>query len=138
MPGRIVSLAVQPGDHVHAGQPLAQLRSADAAQAASDAAKAATVWNTARAALARTTDLYEHKVNAARDVEQARNDEAQASAELSRARSRVNQLGLAGGAVSDMYVLRAPIGGVIIDRSANPGAALTPCGVQVAPTRSPC
>ncbi len=124
--GRIVSLAVQPGDHVHAGQPLAQLRSADAAQAASDAAKAATAWNTARASLARTTDLYEHKVNAARDVEQARNDEAQARAELARARSRVNQLGLTAGAVSDTYVLRAPIGGVVIDRAANPGAEVRP------------
>lgn len=124
--GRIISLAVQPGDHVRIGQPLAELRSADAAQAASDAAKAATVWNTASASLARSTDLYEHKVNALRDVEQARNDEAQARAELARARSRVRQLGLAAGSVSDTYVLRAPIGGVIIDRTANPGAEVRP------------
>lgn len=124
--GRIMSLAVQPGDHVRAGQPLAELRSADAAQAASDAAKAATAWNTTRATLARTTDLFEHQVNAARDVEQARNDEALARAELARARSRLQQLGLGAGAVSDTYVLRAPIAGVVIDRAANPGAEVRP------------
>ena len=124
--GRIISLVVQAGDHVRAGQPLANLRSADAAQAASDAAKAATAWRTAQASLARSTDLFEHKVNAARDVEQARNDEALARAELARARSRVDQLGLAAGAISDTYVLRAPIAGVIIDRAANPGSEVRP------------
>ena len=124
--GRIISLVVQPGDHVRVGQPLATLRSADAAQAASDAAKAATAWNTAQAALSRSTDLFDHKVNSAREVEQARNDEAFARAELARARSRVNQLGLAPGSASDTYVLRAPITGVIIDRAANPGAEVRP------------
>ena len=124
--GRIISLSVQPGDHVRAGQALAALRSADAAQAASDAVKAATAWHTAQAALARSTDLFEHKVNAARDLEQARNDEALARAELARARSRLNQLGLGTGGVSDTYVLRAPIAGVVIDRAANPGAEVRP------------
>ena len=124
--GRIMSLAAQPGDHVKAGQPLAELRSADAAQAATDAAKAATAWKTTQASLARAADLFEHKVNAARDVEQARNDEALARAELARARSRLNQLGLGGAGVSDTYVLRAPIAGVVIDRAANPGAEVRP------------
>ena len=124
--GRIVSLDAQPGDHVHAGQALAQLRSADAAQAASDASKALTTWNTSRAALTRATDLYDHKVIAARDLEQVRNDEAQAHAEVQRARARADQLGVSAGSISDTYILRAPVGGVVIDRVANPGAEVRP------------
>jgi cobalt-zinc-cadmium efflux system membrane fusion protein len=124
--GRITTLVVQAGDHVRAGQALAEVRSADAAQASSDAAKAATVWQASRTAFARATDLYEHKVIAARDLEQARNDEAQAHAEAERARARAAQLGLNAGGVSDRYVLRTSVAGVVLDRTTNPGAEVRP------------
>jgi cobalt-zinc-cadmium efflux system membrane fusion protein len=124
--GRIVRLLVQAGDHVRAGQPLAELRSADAGQATSDVAKATNAWSLARTALARAADLYEHKVIAAKDLEQARNDEAQARADVERARARASQLGMAGAGVSDAFILRAPVAGVVIDRTANPGAEVRP------------
>lgn len=124
--GRIVTLLAKPGDRVRAGQPLATLRSGDAAQSTSEVAKARALATTSRAALARATDLYDHKVIAARELEQARNDEAQARAEESRARARAAQLGLSAGTVSDAFVLRAPIAGVVIDRAANPGAEVRP------------
>lgn len=128
--GRIVSLEAQPGDHVSAGQPLAVVQSADAAQATSDAAKALTAWQAAQVALRRQTDLYAHKVVAARDLEQARSDEAQARAEYARSRARAQQLGLGASSVSDRYTLRAPIDGVVIDRAANPGAEVRPDNAQ--------
>ena len=124
--GRVISLDAQPGDRVRAGQPLAHVRSSDAAQATSDLAKALTTWHTAQATLARTTDLFEHKVVAAREVEQARNDEATARAEHARARARAGQLGMRGEVVSDTYVLRAPIDGVVLDRTATPGGEVRP------------
>ena len=120
--GRIESLDVHAGDHVHAGQPLAHLRSADAVQATSDLAKARAAWMASRAALTRMTDLYEHKVSAARDLEQAKSDEAQARAEYERTQARTHQLGLGATSVSDVYVLRAPVDGVVVERTANPGA----------------
>lgn len=129
--GRIVTVMAQPGDHVREGAPLAQLRSADVGQASSDAAKAETAWNTSRAALARASDLFEHKVIAARELEQARNDEAQAHAEAERSRARAAQLGMRGPGVSDTYVLRAPVSGVVIDRAANSGAEVRPDNGQV-------
>ena len=124
--GRIVTLDVQPGDHVHVGQALAHVRSVDAAQASSDASKAAAAWSTSQATLKRAMDLFEHKVIAARDLEQARNDEAQAHAEFDRTRARATQLGLTADGVSDSYVLRAPLAGVVLDRPANPGAEVRP------------
>jgi cobalt-zinc-cadmium efflux system membrane fusion protein len=124
--GRIVSLDVRAGDRVRSGQPLAHLRSADAVQATSDAAKALAAWNAARAALVRTTDLFEHKVSAARELEQAKADESQARAEYERSQARARQLGMGTTGVSDAYVLRAPVDGVVVERTANPGAEVRP------------
>jgi cobalt-zinc-cadmium efflux system membrane fusion protein len=128
--GRILSLDVRPGDRVQTGQPLAHVRSADAVQATSDAAKALAAWNMARAALTRTTDLYEHKVIAARELEQARSDESQTRAEYERSLARARQLGMATTGVSDVYVLRAPMDGVVVERAANPGAEVRPDNAQ--------
>jgi cobalt-zinc-cadmium efflux system membrane fusion protein len=128
--GRIVSLDAQPGDRVHVGQPLARVRSADAAQATADVTKAFSAWRTARSTLARATDLYEHKVISARELEQARNDEGQAHAEFERASARARQLGMGTAGISDVFVLRAPVSGVVIDRAANPGAEVRPDNAQ--------
>lgn len=125
--GRVVSVDVRPGDRVSAGQSIAHIRSPDAALAASDVSKAAASLRVTRAALARTSDLFEHKVSSARELEQARADEAQSRAEYERARARATQLGGPGiGVVSDIYVLRAPIAGVVIDRATNAGAEVRP------------
>lgn len=124
--GRIVSLDVRAGDRVRAGQPLAHIRSADAVQATSELAKARAAWMATHAALTRVSDLYEHKVSAARDLEQARSEEAQARAEYERAQVRARQLGVASTSVTDTYVLRAPVDGVVVDRSTNPGAEVRP------------
>ena len=65
----------------------------------------------------------------ARELEQARNEEAQAHAEATRAPARAAQLGLSGH-ISDTFVLRAPVSGVILDRTANPGAEVRPDNAQ--------
>jgi cobalt-zinc-cadmium efflux system membrane fusion protein len=108
---------------VRAGQPLAHIVSSDLAQASSDLAKADAAVTQTAATLARVEDLYNHHVVAQRELEQATSDAAQAQAEQRRARARVQQLGSsASDNVSSDFILRAPIGGEIVDRSVNPGA----------------
>jgi len=128
--GRIASLDAALGDVVAAGAPLAHIVSADMAQAASDFTKARAAAAQTAAALARQEDLYQHHVAALRDLEQARSDDQQARAELARARSRLTALGADGSlgdaGVSSTYILRAPIAGVVVDRTANPGAEVRP------------
>ena len=124
--GRIASLDAAQGDEVAPGAPLAHIVSADLAQAASDFAKARAIAAQARAALARVEDLYQHHVAALKDVEQARSDDQQTEAELTRARARITALGADGGGPTSQYVLRAPIGGVVVDRAVNPGAEVRP------------
>lgn len=128
--GRIASLDAGMGDVVAVGAALAHIVSGDLAQAVSDFTKARAAAAQMAAALARAEDLYQHRVAPLRDVEQARSDNQQAKAELARTRSRLTVLGADGmsgdGGVSSEYVLRAPIGGVVVDRTANPGAEVRP------------
>lgn len=123
--GRIRELLAAPGDRVAAGGSLATITSSDMAQAASDQAKAAAALAQASAALTRAEDLYAHKVIALKDLEQARSDAAQAAAENDRAAQRTAQLGGSSGVRGD-FILRSPIGGDVIDRTANPGAEVRP------------
>ncbi len=124
--GRITELLVQAGDRVVAGQALARLISADAGQASSDLDKSRAVVAVVDAALARANDLYTNHVIALRELEQARSDAAQAHAEEGRARDRVSQLGLQRTGASTEFVLRAPIAGIVVERTVNPGAEVRP------------
>jgi len=122
--GRIRRLLAEPGARVTAGQPLAIIGSSDMAQAASDLAKADAGLTQATAAVNRARDLYEHQVIARKDLEQAESDAATARAEAARARQRVELLG--NGGEQGEFLLRAPIAGSVVQRTANPGAEVRP------------
>jgi cobalt-zinc-cadmium efflux system membrane fusion protein len=124
--GRVGSLDAAPGDEVARGAALAHIISADLGQAASDLVKARAAAAQSRATVARVRDLYEHRVAALKELEQARADDAQAAAELQRARSRLTALGVDTAAVGEPYVLRAPLAGVVVERLVNPGAEVRP------------
>lgn len=123
--GRVRSLDAATGDRVAAGSALAHIVSSDVAQAQSDLMRAEAAFTTTSASLVRARDLFAHQVIAQRELQQAINDSAQARAEQDRAQARVRQLG-AGPSVGQEYVLRAPIGGEVVDRSANPGMEVRP------------
>jgi cobalt-zinc-cadmium efflux system membrane fusion protein len=120
--GRVVTVDVQLGDRVGPGQALAHIASGDVAQAQSELAKAEATLTVATAARARARDLYEHKVIALKDLQQAESDEAQARAERDRALARVRLLGGATDSVSQTFVLRCPLAGTVVERALNPGA----------------
>lgn len=119
--GRVQSLDVEPGARVAAGQPLAHILSGDFAQAESDLARAEAAWRQATAALTRARDLFQHQVISQRDLDQAVADEATAHAERDRAAARSRQLGGQGTGIGQEFILRAPIAGEVVQRSANPG-----------------
>ncbi len=124
--GRISGLDAVLGSSVEPGSPLARIVSGDLAQARSDLEKSNAVMSQAQATLLRTRDLYEHHVAARKDLEQAESDATQARAEAARARARIEQLGSGYGGVTGEYVLRSPIRGQVIDRTANPGMEVRP------------
>jgi membrane fusion protein, heavy metal efflux system len=120
--GRVLTVDVQLGDRVVAGQALAHIASGDVAQAQSELAKAEAALTVTTAAQARARDLYEHRVIALKDLQQAESDEAQARAERDRALAHVRLLGGASDSVSQVFLLRCPIAGTVVERTLNPGA----------------
>jgi cobalt-zinc-cadmium efflux system membrane fusion protein len=133
--GRVTRVMAQLGDSVEQGQPLVELDSPDAdaaistflqAQAAERQAEATLAK--ARADLARTTDLYEYKAIAEKDLLSARNDLAQATEGLEsahaardQARRKLELLGLTPKGSRQPVFVRAPLSGKIIEVNVAPG-----------------
>jgi cobalt-zinc-cadmium efflux system membrane fusion protein len=125
--GRVTRLLVQPGDRVAAGQPLVQIDSPDFAAAAADVAKSRADLQLKEKAYARAGELFKAEVIARKDFENSESDLRQSEAEHNRGRLRLRNLDPvmsdAGGSV---YALRAPIAGIVAERSVNPGTEVRP------------
>lgn len=123
--GRVVKIAVQAGDKVAAGQPLAWLDAPDYSGARADLAKVNADLHLKQTNFARAKELYDGGVIALKDYQVAENDLRQDEAEVRRARGRLRNLA-AAGADGDRFALRAPIAGVVTERQLNPGAEVRP------------
>ena len=123
--GRVTKLIARPGDAVSAGAPLAEMMSPDFGQAQADARKAQAALALATQALARQKELNAHGVSSAKDLEQAQADEQSARAEADRAVGRLAAYGH-GVAGDNLFVLKSPTAGVVVERHLNPGQELRP------------
>ena len=135
--GRVVAVRVAPGDRVAVGQVLATLQSPEAGMAQADLAKARAEVNSqqaqatyAKAARDRAERLLALKAiprqeyeRAVADDELARAALSQAEAELRRAQSTAEQLGAASSSNGEI-VLRSPLAGVVLTRTAVPGSVV--------------
>lgn len=135
--GRVLAVHVQAGDHVSAGQALVTLESTDAGMAQADVTKATAELSSrraqaeyARSARARAERLLALKAIPRQDYERAIADDelaqsslAGAQAELRRARSTAAQLG-AVSSTSGEIVIRSPMRGVVLARTAVPGTVV--------------
>ncbi len=120
--GRIERILAPLGARVARGDPLAEIVSPDVGQAASDLSKAEADLSAARAEHERQRELFEAHAGAQRDLEAAESAFRKAEAERDRAREKARLLGApAGAAVSQKFLLRAPIAGEIVARNVNPG-----------------
>lgn len=122
--GRVTQLVAEPGSAVQAGDVLAWLDSPDFALARADASKAAADVALKRKALQRARALTDLGVLARKDLESAEADSAQAAAEAERAQTVLKNL--APRADGSRYALRAPIAGIVVDRTINPGMQVRP------------
>ena len=124
--GRVHEVLVALGDRVRRGQVLATIDSPDLAQAYDDDDKAAA----AAALAARLLGYQEEQVRigaaSERDLEQARSENAQASAEYTRTRARLRAMGAGEGdhAGGRLLAVRAPVDGAITALAVAPGAMI--------------
>ena len=119
--GRVVSIAVKPGDRIERGKTLAVISSSDVASARSDFAKAKIEAGRATRAAERGKLLFEHGAAAEKDYVDAAAQADSARAELARAQQRLNLLNISAAADTDRVSMTAPAGGVVLDVNAAPG-----------------
>lgn len=118
--GRITRIHVRNGDRVRAGDPIADVESADLGEATAQYLSATARSIAARAEAQRTERLAQERLATARDREQARAERDSIAAELRGARSRLVAMGVSardlGGGRG--VTLRSPIDGWVVDRPA--------------------
>ncbi|HEY7405017.1 MAG TPA: efflux RND transporter periplasmic adaptor subunit [Candidatus Angelobacter sp.] len=124
---RVVEINVSPGQSVTQGQQLAILQSTELGKARSDKATAEARLHLAQQTLERKRRLAGERIVAQRDVQEAEAAVATAEADLRAARAALQALGAGedetGGS---QLVLRSPIHGTVIERSALRGQLADP------------
>jgi RND family efflux transporter MFP subunit len=120
-PGRIAEIPKAEGDQVAPGDLLVRFDipslAADLSQHQGEVRQAQARLDSARAALTRITGLEQKGVAAAREVEEARRDQADAEAALAEAQSAT----AAATSMADRASIHATFAGVIAKRWHNPG-----------------
>jgi cobalt-zinc-cadmium efflux system membrane fusion protein len=123
--GRVRSVNVEIGDTVAPGTVLAALDSPDFGQAQADARKAAADLVLAERTLTRLRDLFEHGAAARKDLDAAENAAADAQAERDRTLAKLVLYGSPSvGSGDQIFSLRTPLAGVVVDKNINPGQEL--------------
>jgi cobalt-zinc-cadmium efflux system membrane fusion protein len=123
--GRVVSIAVRPGDHVKAGEPLAVLAAPELGVAQAEARRAEQDYALAQKNLSRVRELHGAGVAPAKDLQTAQADVQRMAAERSRTQAKLKLYGKAG-IVDQQLALRSPVEGVVVERNLNPGQELRP------------
>jgi cobalt-zinc-cadmium efflux system membrane fusion protein len=121
--GPVTRIFVAQGQHVAKGQPLAMVASADVANAVASYRKAAVASANARRIAAADRDLAAHIGISEREAAQAQTDAASAEADRVAAAQALATLGAGPGSGLN-GIIRAPVSGVIADKTVTPGQLL--------------
>lgn len=119
--GRVASIKGARGQKVKVGDELARITSPDFGQAQADAVKSEADLALAKRVLDRTRDLLKQGVLPQKELDTAQNAFDDAQSERDRAVERLAVWGGRGGDVNGAFALKAPMDGVIVDRSVQPG-----------------
>jgi membrane fusion protein, heavy metal efflux system len=119
--GQVTTVDVEVGQAVPAGGALAEISSPDYGQALADARSAGANLVAADKTLARSKDLFDHGAAAEKDVEAAQAAFGAASAERDRAAARLKLYHGSESGTDQVYVLRSPLAGVVVEKNINPG-----------------
>lgn len=119
--GRVVKIPADLNQTVAAGDALALLDSPDFGQALSDARTAAGNFAAAEKTFARVQELLAHGAAAQKDVEAAEAAFVSARAEKERSAGRLANYGGNAQSSNQVYVLRAPMDGLVVGKNINPG-----------------
>jgi membrane fusion protein, heavy metal efflux system len=132
--GPVTRIFVALGQHVAKGQPLALVQSADYATAVGAYRKAVVTAANARRLASADRDLAAHNGISEREAAQAQTDAAAAEADRQAALQALISMGVDRGTIGRATagsptaglagVIRAPVSGVIVDKTVTPGQLL--------------
>ncbi|MFY1825569.1 efflux RND transporter periplasmic adaptor subunit [Myxococcus fulvus] len=123
--GRVVGVHVRTGDVVKPGDPLVTLDCPEAAAARTAVATATAALREAESGFERERRMFDQGVSTERERLSAETRLAEARAELARAQASVGFVGTGGGTT---VVLRAPLAGTVLARTATEGVSVQPGG----------
>lgn len=127
--GRVISTPIPLGTTIKKGDVLLKLDSPDFNDALSALEKANANLKLSKEGFERAKKLFDAKVLARKDYEQAQDDNITAQSEYDRARKYLEKLGVHSGGVSEMtgaFHLRAPLAGIVTEANVNPGMEVRP------------
>ena len=124
--GTVTRLIAKLGDSVRAGQGLAVIDSREVAEAQAAYAIAVRSEALARATFQREETLYQQKVIARADYDQARAAYDKARIEAQLGAEAVRALGVQPGSGSRLFTLVAPVSGEVASVSITPGEFVSP------------
>ncbi len=139
--GPVVRLAVELGDRVRPGSPLAYVASPDFAADVAAYRKALAAAENTRRIADQDQQLWKNDAIARRDLDQAETDAAQAAADRDAALEQLRAIGVDSAGIAAIQqgrelaapvgVVRSPIAGVVVEKLITPGqllqASATPC-----------
>ncbi|HEX4350418.1 MAG TPA: efflux RND transporter periplasmic adaptor subunit, partial [Verrucomicrobiae bacterium] len=139
--GPVSRLLVSSGDHVKAGDALAEVDSPDFATAISTYRKTLATAQTARRVADTDKDLVQHDGVAQREAEQAQTDAVNAESDRDAALQALVSLNIDPQVIKDLQenrpvsrpsgTIRSPIAGTVVEKLVTPGellsAGTTPC-----------
>jgi cobalt-zinc-cadmium efflux system membrane fusion protein len=129
---RVTRLLVNAGDRVRSGQTLAELTSPELGRERAEYLSARARLTLAEAALERKRGLATEKIVPLREVQEAESAVGEAQAALRSSRAAIAAFGVeppaddGDAATASSFVLRAPAGGAVIERTAVVGQLLDP------------
>jgi cobalt-zinc-cadmium efflux system membrane fusion protein len=129
---RVTRLPVNAGDAVRSGQTLAELTSPELARERAEHLSASARLKLAEAALERKRGLAAEKIAPLREVQEAESAAGEARGALRASRASIAAFGVdpptddGDDATSSVFVLRSPVSGSVIERTAVIGQMLDP------------
>ena len=124
--GRVTHITGEVGQHVAAGDKLAEIASPDFGQAQADARKAESDYVLAERNLNRIRELFEHGAAPQKDLQSSEADLERARSEKERTTARLALYGGKGTSIDQSYGLKSPLAGVVVEKNLNPGQEVRP------------